>query len=32
MAAPYDRYYPVRGTDARVEGEWAKVTGWSPAG
>ena len=31
-AAPYDRYYLVRGTGARVEGEWAKVTGWSPAG
>jgi D-serine deaminase-like pyridoxal phosphate-dependent protein len=31
MAAPYDRYYLVRGTGARVEGEWAKVTGWSPA-
>jgi D-serine deaminase-like pyridoxal phosphate-dependent protein len=29
MAAPYDRYYLVRGTDTRVEGVWAKVTGWS---
>jgi D-serine deaminase-like pyridoxal phosphate-dependent protein len=29
MAAPYDRYYLVRGTDARVEGVWSKVTGWS---
>ena len=32
MAASYDRYYLVRGTGARVEGQWAKVTGWSPAG
>jgi D-serine deaminase-like pyridoxal phosphate-dependent protein len=29
MAAPYDRYYLVRGTDPRVEGVWSKVTGWS---
>jgi D-serine deaminase-like pyridoxal phosphate-dependent protein len=29
MAAPYDRYYLVRGTDARVEGVWSKVTGWA---
>ncbi|HUR93551.1 MAG TPA: alanine racemase [Gemmatimonadales bacterium] len=28
MAAPYDRYHLVRGTDARVEGVWAKITGW----
>jgi D-serine deaminase-like pyridoxal phosphate-dependent protein len=32
MAAPYDRYYLVRGTDPRVEGVWPKVTGWSAAG
>jgi D-serine deaminase-like pyridoxal phosphate-dependent protein len=32
MAAPYDRYYLMRGSDPRVEGEWAKVTGWSAAG
>jgi D-serine deaminase-like pyridoxal phosphate-dependent protein len=30
MAAPYDRYHVVRGTDPRVEGVWPKVTGWSP--
>ena len=29
MAAPYDRYYLVRGSDPRVEGVWPKVTGWS---
>ena len=29
MAAPYDRYYLVRGTDPHVEGIWPKVTGWS---
>jgi D-serine deaminase-like pyridoxal phosphate-dependent protein len=29
MAAPYDRYYLVRGGDPRVEGVWPKVTGWS---
>jgi D-serine deaminase-like pyridoxal phosphate-dependent protein len=29
MAAPYDRYYLVRGRDTRVEGVWAKVSGWS---
>jgi D-serine deaminase-like pyridoxal phosphate-dependent protein len=28
MAAPYDRYHLVRGTGARVEGVWSKVTGW----
>lgn len=28
MAAPYDRYYLVRGTDRRVEGVWSKVSGW----
>jgi D-serine deaminase-like pyridoxal phosphate-dependent protein len=29
MAAPYDRYHLVRGSDPRVEGIWPKVTGWS---
>ena len=29
MAAPYDRYHLVRGTDPRVEGVWSKATGWS---
>jgi D-serine deaminase-like pyridoxal phosphate-dependent protein len=29
MAAPYDRYYLVRGTAPQVEGVWPKVTGWS---
>lgn len=29
MAAPYDRYYLVRGTAPRVEGVWSKVTGWA---
>jgi D-serine deaminase-like pyridoxal phosphate-dependent protein len=29
MAAPYDRYYVVRGIDPRVVGVWPKVTGWS---
>jgi D-serine deaminase-like pyridoxal phosphate-dependent protein len=28
-AAPYDRYYLVRGSDTRVEGVWPKLTGWS---
>ncbi len=28
MAAPYDRYYLVRGTGRRVEGVWPKVSGW----
>ena len=28
MAAPYDRYYVVRGTDAHVGGIWPKVSGW----
>lgn len=28
-AAPYDRYYVVRGTDTRVLGVWPKITGWS---
>ena len=32
MAAGYDRYYLVRGSDPRVEGVWSKVTGWSAAG
>ncbi len=27
-AAPYDRYYLVRGQDTRVLGVWPKVTGW----
>jgi D-serine deaminase-like pyridoxal phosphate-dependent protein len=32
MAAGYDRYYLVRGSNSRVEGVWSKVTGWgSPA-
>ena len=30
MAAPYDRYHLVRGTDPRVQGVWSKVTGWLP--
>jgi len=29
IAAPYDRYHLVRGSDPRVEGIWPKVTGWS---
>jgi D-serine deaminase-like pyridoxal phosphate-dependent protein len=29
MAAPYDRYYVVRGNELRVKGVWPKVTGWS---
>jgi D-serine deaminase-like pyridoxal phosphate-dependent protein len=28
-AAPYDRYYLVRGRDTRVLGMWPKGTGWS---
>jgi D-serine deaminase-like pyridoxal phosphate-dependent protein len=28
-AAPYDRYWLVRGQDTNVLGEWSKVTGWS---
>jgi len=28
MAAPYDRYRLVRGSDTRVHGEWSKVSGW----
>ncbi len=28
-AAPYDRYYLVRGGDARVGGVWPKLMGWS---
>ncbi len=30
-AAPYDRYYLVRGSDTRVAGVWPKLTGWSHA-
>jgi D-serine deaminase-like pyridoxal phosphate-dependent protein len=29
MAAPYDRYYLVRGSGPHVEGVWPKITGWS---
>jgi D-serine deaminase-like pyridoxal phosphate-dependent protein len=29
-AAPYDRYYLVRGGEEHVLGEWTKVTGWTP--
>jgi D-serine deaminase-like pyridoxal phosphate-dependent protein len=29
-AAPYDRYYLVRGRDTQVLGVWPKATGWSP--
>jgi D-serine deaminase-like pyridoxal phosphate-dependent protein len=29
MAAPYDRYYLVRGQDPHIEGVWPKVSGWA---
>jgi D-serine deaminase-like pyridoxal phosphate-dependent protein len=29
MAAPYDRYYLVRGQDAHIQGIWPKVSGWA---
>lgn len=30
-AAPYDRYYVVRGNDDRVRAVWDKASGWSPS-
>jgi D-serine deaminase-like pyridoxal phosphate-dependent protein len=31
-AAPYDRYYVVRGQDTRILHVWPKVRGWLPVG